>query len=206
MIRIRLHKGCIKCLEFAANALERGKLVIYPTDTAYGLGADIKNESAILKIYRVKRRPMNKPLTIALSDLDMIPEYAEVDEKIMRFLSKFLPGKVTFILRKRSTVPDLINPHGIGIRIPDNEIARRLVRLLGRPITATSANVSGRSPKYSVDEVIKEIRADLLLDAGKLKKTPPSTIVDLITGEPRLIREGPVPFNEIMKAFREEVS
>ncbi len=206
MLWVKVHERCERCYELAINVLEKGGLIIYPTDTAYGLGADIRQEDAVLKVYRVKRRPLSKPLTIALASVEMIPEYAEVDERLLKFISRFLPGRVTFILRKKGSVPDLVNPKAIGIRVPDNEVALELIRRFGRAITATSANLSGRPPKYRVSDVVKEIRVDLALDIGDLGRTEPSTIVELITGKPKLIREGPVPFQEIVRAYREEFS
>ncbi|MCS7103894.1 MAG: Sua5/YciO/YrdC/YwlC family protein, partial [Candidatus Korarchaeum sp.] len=115
---------------------------------------------------------------------------------------KFLPGKVTFILKKTRRVPDLVNPEAIGIRIPNLPIVLEVIRDFGRAITATSANLSGRPPKLDPDEAASEIKADLLLDYGVLPQSRPSTIVDLTRGEPLLVREGDVPFEIVLKEYR----
>lgn len=184
------------------EVLRRGGLVIYPTDTVYGLGADAENENAVRKVYEVKGRPEEKRLTIAVSDTKMLEEYALLDDITRELLRKFLPGKVTFVLKKTARVLDLVNPEAIGVRIPNLPIILEIIREFGRAITATSANLSGRPPKLDPDDVVREIRADLLLDHGVLPRSRPSTVVDLTRGEPILIREGDVPFEVILREYR----
>lgn len=184
------------------DVLRGGGLIIYPTDTVYGLGADAENEDAIRRVYEVKGRPKEKRLTIAVDDMVMAERYAIIDDIARELMERFLPGKVTFILRKTSRVPDLVNPIAIGIRIPNLPIMLEIIRDFGRAITATSANLSGRSPKLDPDEAANEIRANLLLDYGVLPPSRPSTVVDLTMGEPVLVREGDVPFETILREYR----
>ncbi len=205
MRRIIARSGCSEeGFRIAVEVLERGGLVIYPTDTTYGLAADSENREAVLKVYRVKVRPRSNPLTIAVSDFEMMARYAVFDERLKRFMEEFLPGAVTFILPKTERVPDEVNPRAIGVRIPDNPIAIELVRRFGRAITATSANISGKPPAYTPEEAMIALpEVDLIIDAGPLPRRPASTVVDLTSGRPELVREGPVPFVEILKKFQE---
>ncbi len=177
--------------------------MVYPTDTVYGLGADAENEGSVLKVYEVKGRGRDKPLTIAVSDFEMLERYAVLDDISRELVRAFLPGKVTFILPKTDRVPDVVNPKAVGVRIPNLGITLRLIRSFGRAVTATSANRSGSPPKRDPREVAREIRVDLLLDYGILPPSRPSTVVDLTGGRPILIREGDVPFEVILKAYEE---
>ncbi|RDD53425.1 MAG: threonylcarbamoyl-AMP synthase [Candidatus Korarchaeota archaeon NZ13-K] len=203
MRRIRLgESGREEVIIEVVEVLKRGGLVIYPTDTVYGLGADAENEESVRRVYEVKGRPGEKRLTIAVSDIDMLERYALLDEISRELILRFLPGKVTFILRKTSRVLDLVNPEAIGVRIPNLPIVLEIIRCFGRAITATSANISGRPPKLDPDEAASEVKADLLLDYGVLPPSKPSTVVDLTGGEPVLIREGDVPFEAILREYR----
>lgn len=180
-----------------------GGVVVYPTDTVYGLGADAENEGAVVKVYELKGRDRSKPLTIAVSDLAMLERYAILDEVSRKLIGHFLPGKVTFVLPKTDKVPDVVNPHAIGIRMPDLPLILDLIRNFGKAITATSANRSGSQPKRDPEEVAREINADLLLDYGILPLSKPSTVVDLTKGRPFLVREGDVPFKNILRIYEE---
>ncbi len=205
MRRVIARSGCSEeGYRLAVEVLEGGGLVIYPTDTTYGLAADAENREAVLKVYRVKVRPRSSPLSIAVSDFEMMERYAVFDERLRRFMEEFLPGAVTFILQKTERVPEEVNPRAIGVRIPDNPIAIELVGRFGRAVTATSANISGKPPAYTPEEAMMALPdADLIIDAGPLPRRPTSTVVDLTSGRPELVREGPVPFSEIVKKFKE---
>ncbi len=207
MRRIIARSGCSEeGFRIAVEVLGRGGLVIYPTDTTYGLAADAENREAVLKVYRVKVRPRSNPLTIAVGDFEMMARYAVFDERLESFMREFLPGAVTFILPKTEKVPDEVNPRAIGVRIPNNPIAIELVQRFGRAITATSANISGRPPAYTPEEAMMALPdADLIIDAGPLPRGLASTVVDLTSGRPELVRQGPVPFEEILKKFQEVV-
>ncbi len=200
---LRVREGCDEaCVEVVVRTWESGGLVVYPTDTVYGLGADAENESAVLRVYEVKGREGNKPLTIAVSDLNMAERYAILDEVSRSLMRKFLPGKVTFILPKTDRVLDAVNPRAIGIRIPNLPLTLKLIRAFGRAVTATSANKSGFPPKRDPRDVVSEIEVDLVLDYGILPPSRPSTVVDLTAGRPVLVREGDVPFQFILEEFR----
>lgn len=202
MRRIRLKEESFhEAIETAVGVLRSGGLIIYPTDTVYGLGADAENEASVRRVYEAKGRPEEKRLTIAVSDISMAEEYALIDDIRRELMRRFLPGKVTFILKKTSRVPDIVNPVAIGIRIPNFPLVLEIIRRFGRAITATSANRSGRPAKLDPDEAASEVEADLILDYGVLPPSRPSTIVDLTGEVPELVREGDVPFSLIMEEF-----
>ncbi len=197
-----IRRGCDDaCVSEVVSVWGSGGLVVYPTDTVYGLGADAENESAVLRVYEVKGRGRDKPLTIAVSDLDMLERYALLNEVSRELVRRFLPGKVTFILPKTKRVPDSVNPRAIGVRIPNLDLTLHLIRSFGRAVTATSANKSGSPPKRDPKEVAEEIDVDLLLDYGVLPPSRPSTIVDLTGDRPVLVREGDVPFRDILRVY-----
>lgn len=174
-------------IEKAVSILHHDGIVIYPTDTIYGLGGDAFSEEAILKVYEAKRRPLSNPISIAVSDIDMIHGVAHVDEYTSRFIDRFLPGPVTIVLPARSCVPGMLTGGTgmIGIRFPDHPLAIELVSRFDSPITATSANITGAKDPITPEEC--RVPHDLLIDAGRLPGTP-STVVDLISR--KIIRAG----------------
>ncbi|RMF89165.1 MAG: threonylcarbamoyl-AMP synthase [Methanobacteriota archaeon] len=197
--------GCTaEAIKKAAEIIGGGGLVVYPTDTLYGLGCSALDEGAIKRLYAVKRRDLSKPVSIAVCDLRMLRRYTSFDEKAMQVLERFLPGPVTIILQKKG-LPDLLTGGGrtIGIRIPENRAALRLIMNAGVPVVSTSANVSGREPPETPEEVLEQIPGvDLILDAGRLEG-PPSTVIDLTTEKPRILREGRKPSWEIAVVLEE---
>lgn len=178
-------------------------MVIHPTDTVYALAVDAENAAAVNRVYQLKRRPPDKPLTIAVSDLDMLTVYAVADP-FVELIKRFLPGPVTLILPKTGRVPPEVNPRAIGIRISDSLIAREIPKRLGRAVTATSANLTSHAPPHTCSEAVSELAgADLALDAGLLPRRTPSTVIDLTGAEPVLVREGPVSFEGFLRTYRE---
>ena len=158
----------------------------------------------VRKVYEAKERPTSKPLSIAVADLEMAKKYAIFTPEAEKLARRFLPGPLTIALPKREIIPDIVNPTAIAIRIPDNKIALEIIRELGRPITATSANMSGEPPPYSVEEAIKSLkhRFDLALDAGTLYGLKPSTVVDFTREpSPQITREGPISPEEILRTL-----
>ena len=185
----------------AIKLLKQGELIVYPTDTLYGLGADIFNEEAIKKVYEVKKRPFDLPLSIAIASVDEINEYAYMNEIAYKIAREFLPGAITIILKKRKVIPDIIAKEKIGIRIPANEIALKIAKEL--PITATSANIHGKNPPKEIKEAKEQLRDKIALyiDGGKLPGKP-STIVDVSEGKIKVIREGAIRGEEIWKIMK----
>ena len=182
----------------AVEFLKEGKVIVYPTETCYALGCDATNEKACKRIFEIKKRSKEKKLPIIVANLKMAKEYAYFNKDALKLAKAFWPGPLTLLLKKKRKLSRFV---GKGIRVSSNQIARELSKKLGKPIVATSANISGRENCYSIKEVLKQgIKADLYLDAGKLKKVKPSTIFDV---EKRVIvRKGPISLKEIMKILR----
>ena len=171
----------------AVQVLRRDGIIVYPTDTVYGLGGDAFSDEAVLKVYEAKGRPLGKPISVAVSDTDMLCAIACADEFALGFAGRFLPGPVTVILEARSCIPPLLTggTGRIGVRIPAHDLALGIIGSFDSPITATSANLSGEPEPVSPVEV--RVPYDLLVDGGALPGTP-STVVDLV--ERRILREG----------------
>jgi len=200
VLRVDPGKPEAESIEAAAGIILGGGLVVYPTDTSYGLGASALDRGAVERVYRVKRRPPTKPIHVVVSDLGMVERYAHVGVGARRLAGRFWPGPLTLVLRKREGLSDALSPGGtVGFRVPDHPVALALVRRAGVPITATSANLTGRPDPYTVEEVLGYFggAVDLYLDAGRLPRRSPSTVVDLTRHPPRVLREGPVPRDEV---------
>jgi L-threonylcarbamoyladenylate synthase len=186
------------------SALNSGDVIVYPTDTLYGLGADIYNDEAVKKIFTLKKRGFDQPLSVAVASLEDLEDIAFVDDRVRRVAEKFLPGSLTIVLKKKNVVSDLVTAGSdtIAIRIPDNPFALRLLEVFG-PLTCTSANIHGKDTSPTVDDIRKDFQDDILvyIDAGQLEGMP-STIVDLSGDEPRILREGAILGEEVLKAIK----
>ncbi|MCE5215096.1 MAG: threonylcarbamoyl-AMP synthase [Methanobacterium sp.] len=174
----------------AINILKADGTVVYPTDTIYGLGASLFSEKAIEKVYNIKKRLINKPLSVCVSEISDIHKIAYLN-KGEEIIEKILPGPYTIILKKREHISSLLTAGSdkIGVRIPNNKISRELCREF--PITATSANISGRVVPGSLAEVVEQLGedVDLIIDGGKAKGTH-STVIDWTTSPPKILRRG----------------
>lgn len=174
-------------IDMVVRVLRRDGLIVYPTETVYGLGADALSEDAVLKVYEAKNRPLSRPISIAVSDMDMLGAVAVLDEAARAFIERFLPGPVTVVLPAKSCLPAILTGGTglVGIRWPDHEVALAIIARLDSPITATSANVSGEIPPTRPEDVY--VPNDYVVDGGELPGTP-STVVDLTTR--RILRKG----------------
>lgn len=181
-----------------------GGVVVYPTETVYGLGANALDEQAILRVFQIKKRPLAKPIFLAVSSLDMLEKVAEVSEPDIALLERLLPGPVSVLAKKRSIVPDVLTAGSpfVGIRFPDHETALRIIDAAG-PITSTSANRTGHPSPVSAAEVSREIaeRVDLVVDGERCKYGQPSTLLDLASR--KIIRQGAGldKVNEVLKGI-----
>ena len=186
-----------RAIEQIVEVLKRGGLIIYPTDTVYGLGCDITNHKAIEKICRIRGiKPEKANFSFICSDLSHISDYIKpIDTATFRLLKKALPGPFTFILNANNNVPKLLsaNKKTVGIRVPDNDIAREIVRQLGNPILSTSIRDDDDVIEYSTDpELIHEKyedTVDIVIDGG-YGDNEASTVVDCTSGEFEIMREG----------------
>ncbi|MCR4264078.1 MAG: L-threonylcarbamoyladenylate synthase [Candidatus Roizmanbacteria bacterium] len=182
------------------RVLQSGGIVIYPTETCYGVGVDATNPEAVKKLLAYKERPSGKAISIAVCDEEMARKYVEVNETARNLYKNFLPGPVTVISRSKHNVAQGIEAEdgSLGIRIPDYPFTLELIKQFGKPITATSANLSGRKTPYSVQDILNTASEknkkliDLIIDAGELSPNPPSTVVDTRMNDERVLREGSI--------------
>lgn len=188
-------------LEAAVEVLRSRGLVVYPTDTLYALGGDATSEEAVRKVFRAKKRPLDLPLPIAVGDMRMLKRYARLHEQARVLAERYLPGPLTLILEKKS-LPEVLTSglENVAVRIPANDAALELISLFGKPVVTTSANFSGDPPPVRVEEVPRELGAEVALDQGILGERVPSTIVSFNDG-PKIIREGKISKEEILGAL-----
>lgn len=184
----------------AVTTLQAGGLVLFPTETTYGAGVDACSQLAVKKLLAYKSRREGKPLSIAVTDLAMAEKYVEVNEQAKTLYHQFLPGPVTIVSKGRGKVaPGVESEFGtLGVRIPDYPLVLAIVKALGRPITATSANASGEKRPYSINDVLTRVSGkqlaliDLVIDAGLLPTRPPSTVIDTTLSTPITLRQGEI--------------
>ena len=204
-IKINLHNPEKIFLEMAADVIKDGGVVIYPTDTAYGIGADILNRKAVDKLNLVKSRHAEKQYTAIVSDVKMAEKFCVLGDSEKRLIKKFMPGPLTLVLSKKDIVPDFLQKTDFAFRIPDCEVAREICSISGAAITASSANISGEETPYSVDEInpILKENVDLILDAGKLEKKKTSTICRVDDRKVLILREGAIAEKDIADAVED---
>ncbi|MFC6728571.1 L-threonylcarbamoyladenylate synthase [Natronoarchaeum mannanilyticum] len=173
-------------IDRAAEAIRAGELVVYPTETVYGLGADALDADAVERAIAAKGRPRSNPMSLGVPDVETAAEYVDPTERERAFMREFLPGPVTVVCERRESVPDVLTAgkDRVGVRVPDHELALELLEAVApTPITATSANVSGRASVLRSEDLDDEIREDaaVVLDGGETAGTE-STVVDVSAG------------------------
>jgi len=192
-------------LSKAIKALSEGKLIVYPTDTLYALGADIFNEDAVKRAFTVKKRELKDPLPVAVANINEMEKIALVNEKARILVKTFLPGKLTLVLNKRPHVPEIVTAghDNIAVRIPDNQIALELLTNFG-PLTATSANIHNKKTLGTIKDIMKQFKKkdiSFFIDDGTLEGKA-STIVDLSSAHLNILREGDVTKKQILEAIK----
>lgn len=189
----------------AGKAIEAGELVVYPTETVYGLGADATSDEAVAEVFKAKSRPLEEPVSVAVDSLSMAYRVGKLDHRAEEIIQELMPGPLTVVVEERPLTSDLLTAGTgrIGIRIPDHPTALGLVKYLGRPITSTSANLSGHSNPFEVGDALNQLgeEVSLALDSGECSGKEPSTVVDL-AGEIDVLREGPISESRIRKVVR----
>lgn len=193
----------------AALALLKGRAVVYPTDTLYALGVNIFDTESIRKLFAIKKRPDKKPIPVMVGSISMAKAVAEIDAKREKVLRSFWPGQFTFILKKKPIVSYLLTAgkNTIALRIPDSEFCKMFVSDFEGPITATSANISGEEPSQECREIIErfekeKIQPELIIAAGVLPKSDPSTIIDITGNMPKVLRINPTTKDNLMSILK----
>lgn len=190
-------------LKYPAEIIRNGGIVVFPTETVYGIGVNGLDRNAVEKLYKIKERPLDKPISLLVSDFEMIEKVAQnITEVEYKLMKKFFPGPLTIILNKRDIVPDIVTSGGdtVGIRMPKEEITRKLIEYAGVPIAAPSANISGKPSGTNLQEIIQEFegKVDYFIDGGKSEIGISSTIVKVIDEIPYILREGSISKKEIL--------
>ncbi len=188
----------------ALEILLSGGLVAFPTDTVYGVGSLAFHEKAIESIYVAKDRPMEKAIPVLIGDS---PDLSQVAQEIpifaMRLIARFWPGPLTVLVPKKPTLPIAISATAtVGVRVPDHDIARALLRLAG-PLAVTSANISGKESPRTAQEVFAQLngRIAMIIDGGDTPGGIPSTLVDCTGDEIQVLREGPISKEQLISAI-----
>lgn len=194
-------------LKEVADIIKQDGIIVFPTETVYGIGGNALSENVIKKIYRIKQRPYGKALNILVKDKEEIEKYAYISNKIEeKIIDNFMPGPITIILKKKkSNIPDLLtaNNDTIGIRIPDNNIVKRILEECNLPLAAPSANISGKPSSIRLSDIKRdfESKVEAFIDGGVCKKKVSSTIVKVVDEKLVILREGAVKENEIRDIF-----
>jgi L-threonylcarbamoyladenylate synthase len=192
--------------ERAADVIRRGGLIILPTDTVYGVAADLWQPEAVANLYRVKGRPPDRAIPILLADIeDMSQVAAEVPDTAHKLAQAFWPGPLTIAVPKRAGMPEIVSAlPTVGVRIPDHAGARAIIRACGGALAVTSANRSGQASPLTAQQAAQALGEGitLVLDGGPCQGGVPSTVVDVAEGDIRVLREGPVDEVALRRVLR----
>jgi len=207
MLKIKLNNdNWEEVIDKAIEVLNNGLGVIYPTETCYGIAVDATNQKALNNLLTYKTFRGSKPISVAVTDIDMAKRYVDVNEMAKNIYDNYLPGPITVISKSKGILnpPVVSKEGGIGIRIPDYPFDLELIKQFNKPITATSANSSYKPHPYSIEQLERELPkksqklVGLCIDAGELKKNVPSTVVDTTMNSLAVLREGRIEFEEAL--------
>lgn len=194
----------LEALPQALEILKSGGLVAFPTDTVYGVGALAFDGRAVESIYAAKDRPVEKAIPVLIGDLaDLGRVGINIPDAAHKLAARFWPGPLTILVPKRGDLPEAVSSTAtVGVRVPDHEVARALLRATG-PLAVTSANISGRQSPVTAQEVYGQLagRIALIIDGGKTPGGVPSTLVDCTTAELRVLRDGPIALGELLSSL-----
>lgn len=184
-----------KAVNMAAGAIREGKAVVGPSDTVYGIYAEARNEEAVKRIFKIKKRLKGKPIAIFVKDVNTAKKFARISQKQEAILKRLWPGKTTFILKAKKELPYISFKNTIGTRVPSSKFLLSLLKKIDMPLAQTSANISGKPATTEIKKVInyfknQKYQPDLILDEGNLKPAQPSTVIDLTGPKPEIIRKG----------------
>lgn len=194
-------------LKIPAEKIKAGEIVVFPTETVYAIGTNGFDENAIRKIYEVKNRPFNKPISLLVSDLEMVRKLAKnITKEEEKLMKAFFPGPFTIVLEKSNLVPDILTSNGntVGIRMPDDDTALNIIKLAGVPIAAPSANITGKKSGTNITDIFSDFgeSVDFYVDGGESKLGIGSTIVKMVDGKPIILRQGSISEREIQEVLK----
>jgi len=202
LLKINPEKPEIDKIRIAAKVIKSGGVVAFPTETVYGLGADALNSEAVMKVFKAKNRPADDPIIVHVAKREDVYRLARsVPEAAERLMSRFWPGPLTLVLKRSKIVPDITvaGLDTVGVRMPSNEVALALIRESMTPISAPSANLFGKPSPTTAEHVINDLagRINVILDAGPTKIGVESTVIDMTTPIPRILRPGGTPYERL---------
>lgn len=188
----------------AAKCIKNGKLVLFPTETVYGIGANGLNSNAVKSIFEAKNRAGDNPLILHVSSIDMVNTIAkDINDLEKQLMNDFFPGPLTIILKRKDIVPNIAtaNLDTVGVRMPSNKIARDLIELANTPIAAPSANISGKPSGTNVQDIFNELndKVDYILDGGETKIGLESTVIRVIDNKIHILRPGKITYEDLSK-------
>lgn len=184
-------------ISLSAKIIKKGGLIAFPTETVYGIAANLLDKKALGRLYRIKNRPRNKPFTVHIADIGIIRRMGcTITKKAKALIRRLWPGPLTVILKSKDN-------KRIGFRMPDHKVALRLIKASGIPVVAPSANISGHRPPTDSKTVLKYLggKIDILLDGGPCKVGVESTVIDLTMKPPKILREGAISREKLMKVL-----
>lgn len=207
IIRIDPKEPFEQDIEKAVEYLKQGEVIAYPTETIYGLGADVLNRKAVKKIYDLKARDYGLPISILVANIAMLREYVkDVPDRALPLMRKFWPGALTILFPASEKIPKglVTNTGRVGIRISSHPVASAIVEKFGKAITTTSANLSGFPPSLSVKHIQKYFgdRISCIIDGGECEPTRGSTVVDVGEETMRIIRAGMISAEDVIRCFQ----
>lgn len=177
----------------SADVLKQGGMLVFPTETVYGIGVDAFNTDAVRNLYEKKQRPFDKPLLMHISSLEMAESLAVLDDSVRDLIRRYTPGPLTLVVKRKESLPSIAVSGGdtVGLRFPSNQLFIELSKAFGAPIAATSANISGCKSATNADELSSVMAiADMVIDGGECEFGLESTIVSLVGERPKILRQG----------------
>lgn len=198
----------MKAIRIAADAIRKGELVIFPTETVYGLAADALNKEAVKRVYDAKGRRDHQPLPVQVGSIEDVFKAAEfMSPDARRLAEMYWPGPLTLVLTKSAALPSIVTGgrETVGVRVPDHPIALALVKAVGSPIVATSANMTGGPPPKTAAQAIRDVgeNVTVVLDGGESRFGVASTVVDMTVAPPKILRRGSLDVNDVRKVLGE---
>ena len=191
-----------EALNKIADSINNGNVIIFPTETVYGIGANGFDEDAIRKLYEIKERPYNKPISLLVNSFSMIEDIAEeLSDTERAIIDKFFPGPLTLVVKKNKNIPDILTSgtEYVGIRMPKNKTALRIINAVGVPMATTSTNISGMDADINFEKAYSDFKdkVDYFIDGGVAQIGVASTVVQVVNDEIKVLREGTISKEEI---------
>jgi L-threonylcarbamoyladenylate synthase len=200
---MKITKATKATIQSAARLVKRGGVIVYPTDTVYGVGCDPFNEDSVKRLFMIKGE-RTKPFPILASGIEDAEKIAQITEEALKLAKKFWPGPLTVVLRKKPSLPSIVtvNLNSVAVRIPNHDMALRLIRLSGGLLIGTSANKTGKKSPRTASEAAEQIgdEVDLILDGGAAPIGASSAIIDLTGEKPKILRKGSIKLDDLLRA------